>query len=76
MKKFYFTWGFDQTYRGKSMKFHYTIIQAKDDVEARLKMIDRFGTEWGFQYNSADDAGVNKWRLIYFPFEEQFIALN
>lgn len=69
--KFYFTWASDQKYLGKSMANHYTIIEANDSDEARQKMFARFGTEWGFQYKSAEEAGVDEYKLIHFPFTQE-----
>jgi len=47
MPKFYFTFGcgIDDPHRNC-----YTVIEAKDDGEARDIMFDRFGNKWSMQY--------------------------
>ncbi len=32
-------------------------------TEARTKMFDEFGTHWGFQYTSKEEAEVDRWGL-------------
>ena len=58
MKKYYFTFGFDQ-----GNNHCYIIIEAENREEARRKMCRRFGSQWGFQYDSAEEAGVEKFNL-------------
>lgn len=58
MNKFFITFGFDQGHDNC-----YVIINAKNEIEAREKMTKAYGRKWGFIYNSADEAGVNKFNL-------------
>lgn len=53
----YFTWGFNQGYDNC-----YTVIHGTY-YEARAEMTRRFGKSWGFQYESADAAGVDEFKL-------------
>ena len=55
LKSFYFTWGFNQGHDNC-----YTIIEARDSEEARRVMFQIWGDKWGFQYNSSEEAGVEK----------------
>ena len=45
-KRWYFTFGFDHKYRKG-----YVEVFAEDSEAARNKMVERYGMEWGFQYN-------------------------
>ncbi len=58
LKKFYFTFGFGQKYENC-----YTIIEAEDSSRAREIMFATFGRMWAFQYNSAEEAGVEEFNL-------------
>lgn len=58
LKKYYFTFGFCQKHENC-----YTVIEGEDELDARLKMCDKFGTQWSFQYDSAEAAGVKKFNL-------------
>ncbi len=58
MKKYYFTFGFNQKHENC-----YTIIEAKDSLEARQIMFERWGNKWSFQYDSAEKAGVKEFNL-------------
>lgn len=59
--EYIFTFGFGQKHEGC-----YTSIRAKDWKSAREQMVDKFGKEWGFQYdppNARKRAGVGKYDL-------------
>lgn len=56
--KYYFTFGFGQPHEGC-----YHIIEADSKEAARRKMFKRFGLNWAFQYNNAEKAGVEKYKL-------------
>lgn len=58
MKKYYFTFGFGQPHENC-----YHVIEANNSVEARAKMFERFSDKWAFQYESAEEAGVEKFGL-------------
>ena len=53
----YFTWGFGQQYPNCYTKIYGTYNSARDE------MIRRFGERWAFQYDSPEDAGVERWDL-------------
>jgi len=56
--KFYFTFGFGQPYENC-----YHVIEAKNSEKARVEMFRRFGQKWSMQYNTAEEAGVEKYHL-------------
>lgn len=58
MKKFYFTFGFGQPHENC-----YHVIEAVDAATARVLMCRRFGDRWSMQYNSAEEAGVERFNL-------------
>lgn len=58
MSKWYFTFGFGQLY-----EHCYHVIEANDSNEARKKMFQRFGNKWSMQYDSAKEAGVERFNL-------------
>ena len=58
MAKFYFTVGFGQPREGG-----YHVIEAEDSGEARKQMFRNFGDKWSMQYDSAEEAGVEKFNL-------------
>lgn len=43
----------------------YTIIDAPDYGTARERMVSKFGLDWAFQYESAEDAGVKEFNLKF-----------
>lgn len=53
----YFTFGFGHEYPNG-----YTVINGTY-YEAREEMIRRFGRKWAMQYESAEEAGVEKYGL-------------
>lgn len=53
LETYYFTFGVGQKYEGKFVK-----IIAESYMDARAKMVDRFGTKWAFQYS--EDEWVNE----------------
>lgn len=57
VKDWYFTFGCNQAHEG-----HYHVINGTFN-EAREKMFQRFGPKWSMQYKSAEDAGVERWKL-------------
>ena len=64
MNKWYFTFGFGQVYANC-----YTTIEAHNKITARMKMMNKCGTKWAFQYDSAEDAGVEEFGLHYIDFD-------
>ena len=53
-----FTFGFGQGHDNG-----YVIIHADTWQEARKKMVKEYGLNWGFQYVSEEEAGVDKYHL-------------
>ncbi len=41
----------------------YTVIEAHDREWARKEMFRRFGEKWSMMYDSAEEAGVERWNL-------------
>jgi hypothetical protein len=41
----------------------YVVVHGKDYGDCRAKMIESFGTAWGFQYDSEESAGVYRFNL-------------
>ncbi len=66
MKKYYFTFGFGQKHEGG-----YHVIEAENSLTARAIMHERFGIKWASQYDSAEKAGVERWKLheVKWPLE-------
>ena len=60
MKPYFFTFG------GNCLGY-YVVIYAKDYSFARAHMHRHFGSEWAFQYESAEKAGVFKYNLCELP---------
>ncbi len=58
MAKYWFTFGCGQAHENC-----YHVIEAENRDTARNKMFERFGMQWGMQYNSAEAAGVEKFHL-------------
>lgn len=52
MATFYFTFGCGQPFANRFIKF-----EASDYGVARLKMCERFGQRWAFQYTAEDFSG-------------------
>jgi hypothetical protein len=65
MRKWYFTFGFGQVYANC-----YTTIRAQNKITARLRMFNKCGRKWAFQYDSAEDAGVKEFGLHYIEFDK------
>ena len=59
IKDWYFTFGY-----GHGHDNCYTIFKGTYS-SAREKMLKAFGPKWGFQYGSAEGAGVNRYGLHY-----------
>lgn len=70
MKEYYFTFGFGHHQPDRSLSNHYTIVSANSATEARQKMVERRGSKWSFNYDSAEQAGVEKYNLIFIPFNK------
>ncbi len=56
--KFWFTFGCGQPHENC-----YHVIVAENSEEARKNMFQQFGTRWAMQYDSAEDAGVDRFGL-------------
>lgn len=55
----YFTFGFGQGHDHG----YVTVVGTDDKGEARAAMVEHFGHKWGFQYDSAEQAGVERFYL-------------
>ena len=58
MKEYIFTFGF-----GHAHPNGYHVIEAETYEGARVKMFERFGPKWAFQYGSRKAAGVDEFNL-------------
>lgn len=54
----YFTFGAGHDQAGRYVKLHGTF------ADARLRMVELFGTRWSQQYPSAEEAGVAQFGLV------------
>lgn len=65
MKEFIFTFCLDgPPYPGGC----FTAVKAPSYNEARELMVKAFGTSWAFQYESREEAGVDRFGLREIPF--------
>jgi len=53
----YFTFGSAHAHPNGYIKIYGTFDAS------RMKMVERFGEKWAFQYRSSDDAGVKRFNL-------------
>ena len=58
MIKQIFTFGYAQKYQ-----HHYVVIEGKDRNDCRSKMFAIFGKKWAFQYDTEEQAGIEKWKV-------------
>ena len=66
MKKFIITFGFNQVDKeGNKLDNCYTIIHARNKVEARDIAYEKFGQTWSMLYTSEASAGVHQFNLKY-----------
>lgn len=65
---YYFTFGFGHRHprTGALLANGYTVIEGTR-ASARARMIELFGNQWAFQYDSAEAAGVGRFDLWYVP---------
>ena len=57
-RDYYFTFGCGQVHANG-----YYVITANSSMEARAEMFEQFGNKWSMMYNSAEEAGVEKFNL-------------
>ncbi|AUR92203.1 hypothetical protein NVP1170O_090 [Vibrio phage 1.170.O._10N.261.52.C3] len=70
MKDYYFTYGSNHTTdEGFSLGNFYTKVPAESYGEARERMFLARGDKGAFQYLSAEEAGVERFRLMEAPLE-------
>jgi len=69
MKSWWFTFGFGQGHDNC-----YVVIRAESQDKAREEMNRRWGNRWGFQYDSAEAAGVKEYNLIELKEEGQTVS--
>lgn len=74
MKTFYFTFGSGQYDiiggQPRALNRSFTTIEAEDFNRARAQMFERRGPKFCTHYDSAEEAGVERWGLMYIPFDE------
>jgi len=65
-----FTFGTDHvTDTGMSLFGYYTVIDG-DYEQARKQMFEARGPKWAFQYETEEEAGVERFNLEFIPFED------
>lgn len=62
MKDYIFTFGY-----GTNLAGCFVRIPAESSEEARTKMFDHYGPRWAFQYDSEEQAGVQRYNLTEVP---------
>ena len=67
----YFTFGKGQVHSEQGRTFDSNTIIAITSENPRQKMIDLFGLDWGFQYDSYEDLDPKKWWTEYTIFNEK-----
>lgn len=55
----FFTFGYSQKHGPNG----YTVFNGTFET-ARQQMVEKYGNKWSFQYPTAEDAGVEQYRLI------------
>jgi len=62
LSEFIFTFGFGHTdpTTGESRAKKFARIQADDYEQARIQMNDTYGRQWAFEYESEEEAGVQR----------------
>jgi hypothetical protein len=53
----------------------YVVIKAESSTDARAKMMEKFGTQWAFQYTSRALAGVNKYHLTEIELNDRILRV-
>jgi hypothetical protein len=68
MGEWIFTFGWDHRHpeTGERMFNRFVRIAAQDPDAAREEMVRRFALKWSHQYDSADEAGVDRFGLVEF----------
>ena len=64
----YFTFGQSHVHRVNNVTWDCDIvceITAENEAQARDKMVDAFGTKWGFQYPTLDMVGLHYYHRGY-----------
>lgn len=71
MQKYIFTFGSGHNDPNHSSLINfYTVIEAPTYSAAREKMWEKRGPKWSFEYETEEEAGVERWNLTLIPFEE------
>jgi hypothetical protein len=62
MREYVFTFGYGQLHpeTGLGLEHRFVAIRAESAEEARVRMVRYFGQRWGFQYQSREEAGVER----------------
>lgn len=64
LESWIFTFGFAHTHPFTGESLNNCFIEIIGTIEStRMKMIERFGNQWGFQYRTREDAGVDTYNL-------------
>lgn len=58
LKEYIFTFGHGQEHFGR-----FVAIKALSSGDARAEMFRRFDEKWSMQYESREEAGVERWKL-------------
>ena len=69
--KFYFTFGSGhRCKKHHSLGENYVVIEAPDENQARDLMFEKRRNKWSFVYRSAEEAGVDRWKLKELSLED------
>jgi hypothetical protein len=66
MSGYVFTFGANHTHPRTKVRLanRYVVIDGASAEAARLEMVRRFGESWCWQYPDADEAGVERFKLV------------
>lgn len=61
-----FTFGYGHVcpYTGQKLDDHYATVTAPDHAQCVALMVGMFGSQWAFQYDSPEAAGVERFGLV------------
>lgn len=72
MKKFIFTFGSRHPFMN-----HCQEVFAEDEIQATMRMIERYGGEWEFQYTEAEFIELErKVKLLGFPLKKRLVPIH
>lgn len=68
MRRFIVTYGSNHVDdHGHSLMMKYSVVEAGDEIEARMKIVKVRGAKWSMLYTSEEGAGVERFKLQLVP---------